>query len=318
MVAFIFAVSRCCYSRAASATSYSKVTHIVIMIILIIVLFILAISTTFYENLSVHFLILSRGAMRSPSFPTCASLARVVPFSMTVSNRVFCRLSFVSLPWPMSLKPSFSSAFLTEGSCSSIICDSSSDQNFNGSTPNTSFMVFIFRASDLEQGPRFLVFFVEIFNFLCALALVGSHYQFIEVNPFLVFDRMRAYGMRLEILARTATRFEYPTDNSDQNSAAARGVETTEKELEEQATATTGEQNHATAIYPLQPLVLFGLSMASEEYLSVAAIAQSYPNLELLDLSAHVHKDISAPDQELAKFEEELGKRRPHRRPHRG
>lgn len=37
---------------------------------------------------------------------------------------------------------------------------------------------------------------------------VGSHYHFIEVNPFLVFDRRKAYGMRLNILAGTATRFE--------------------------------------------------------------------------------------------------------------
>uniref|UniRef100_A0A7N0UTH7 Urease n=1 Tax=Kalanchoe fedtschenkoi TaxID=63787 RepID=A0A7N0UTH7_KALFE len=37
---------------------------------------------------------------------------------------------------------------------------------------------------------------------------VGSHYHFIEVNPYLYFDRRRAYGMRLNILAGTATRFE--------------------------------------------------------------------------------------------------------------
>ncbi|GLT30141.1 hypothetical protein SLA2020_049590 [Shorea laevis] len=37
---------------------------------------------------------------------------------------------------------------------------------------------------------------------------VGSHYHFIEVNPFLVFDRRKAYGMRLNIRAGTATRFE--------------------------------------------------------------------------------------------------------------
>ncbi|GAB4840578.1 Urease [Ancistrocladus abbreviatus] len=37
---------------------------------------------------------------------------------------------------------------------------------------------------------------------------VGSHYHFIEVNPFLVFDRMKSYGMRLNIPAGTATRFE--------------------------------------------------------------------------------------------------------------
>lgn len=37
---------------------------------------------------------------------------------------------------------------------------------------------------------------------------VGSHYHFIEVNPFLVFDRRKSYGMRLNIPAGTATRFE--------------------------------------------------------------------------------------------------------------
>ncbi|CAA2968669.1 urease isoform X1 [Olea europaea subsp. europaea] len=37
---------------------------------------------------------------------------------------------------------------------------------------------------------------------------VGSHYNFIEANPFLVFDRRRACGMRLNIPAGTATRFE--------------------------------------------------------------------------------------------------------------
>ncbi|KAL5760114.1 hypothetical protein ACOSP7_018613 [Xanthoceras sorbifolium] len=37
---------------------------------------------------------------------------------------------------------------------------------------------------------------------------VGSHYQFIEVNPYLVFDRRKAFGMRLNIAAGTATRFE--------------------------------------------------------------------------------------------------------------
>ncbi|KAJ8547701.1 hypothetical protein K7X08_011287 [Anisodus acutangulus] len=37
---------------------------------------------------------------------------------------------------------------------------------------------------------------------------VGSHYHFIEVNPSLIFDRRRAHGMRLNIPAGTATRFE--------------------------------------------------------------------------------------------------------------
>jgi urease beta subunit len=37
---------------------------------------------------------------------------------------------------------------------------------------------------------------------------VGSHYHFFEVNRALVFDRATAYGMRLNIAAGTAMRFE--------------------------------------------------------------------------------------------------------------
>ncbi len=37
---------------------------------------------------------------------------------------------------------------------------------------------------------------------------VGSHYHFFEVNRALRFDRAAAYGMRLDIAAGTAVRFE--------------------------------------------------------------------------------------------------------------
>ena len=37
---------------------------------------------------------------------------------------------------------------------------------------------------------------------------VGSHYHFFEVNPALSFDRAKARGMRLDIPAGTAIRFE--------------------------------------------------------------------------------------------------------------
>jgi urease beta subunit len=37
---------------------------------------------------------------------------------------------------------------------------------------------------------------------------VGSHYHFFEVNSALDFDRAAAYGMRLDIPAGTAIRFE--------------------------------------------------------------------------------------------------------------
>ena len=37
---------------------------------------------------------------------------------------------------------------------------------------------------------------------------VGSHYHFFETNPALNFDRGKARGMRLDIPAGTAVRFE--------------------------------------------------------------------------------------------------------------
>jgi urease subunit beta len=37
---------------------------------------------------------------------------------------------------------------------------------------------------------------------------VGSHYHFFETNPALKFDRAKARGMRLDIAAGTAIRFE--------------------------------------------------------------------------------------------------------------
>ena len=37
---------------------------------------------------------------------------------------------------------------------------------------------------------------------------IGSHYHFFEVNSTLQFDRQAAFGMRLNIAAGTAVRFE--------------------------------------------------------------------------------------------------------------
>jgi len=37
---------------------------------------------------------------------------------------------------------------------------------------------------------------------------VGSHYHFFDTNPGLKFDRKKARGMRLDIAAGTAVRFE--------------------------------------------------------------------------------------------------------------
>ncbi|NEQ32678.1 MAG: urease subunit beta [Leptolyngbya sp. SIO4C5] len=51
---------------------------------------------------------------------------------------------------------------------------------------------------------------------------VGSHFHFYEVNPALEFDRERARGMRLDIPAGTAVRFE-PGDERDVTLVALAG-----------------------------------------------------------------------------------------------
>jgi urease beta subunit len=51
---------------------------------------------------------------------------------------------------------------------------------------------------------------------------VGSHTHFFEVNRFLVFDRSRAYGCRLDIPAGTALRFE-PGEGREVDLVALRG-----------------------------------------------------------------------------------------------
>src|SRR5437763_8052810 len=54
---------------------------------------------------------------------------------------------------------------------------------------------------------------------------VGSHYHFFETNPALRFDRERARGMRLNIAAGTAVRFE-PGQTRDVTLVALAGKRT--------------------------------------------------------------------------------------------
>jgi urease subunit beta len=54
---------------------------------------------------------------------------------------------------------------------------------------------------------------------------VGSHCHFFEVNRALDFDRQSAYGMRLNIPAGTAVRFE-PGDTKDVELVALGGSRT--------------------------------------------------------------------------------------------
>ena len=52
---------------------------------------------------------------------------------------------------------------------------------------------------------------------------VGSHFHFFEVNAALKFDRKAAKGMRLNVPAGTAVRFE-PGDTKDVNLVAIAGT----------------------------------------------------------------------------------------------
>ena len=54
---------------------------------------------------------------------------------------------------------------------------------------------------------------------------VGSHYHFFEVNAALHFDRQTAYGMRLNIAAGTAVRFE-PGEEKEVRLVAFAGTRT--------------------------------------------------------------------------------------------
>jgi len=54
---------------------------------------------------------------------------------------------------------------------------------------------------------------------------VGSHCHFFEVNRALAFDRQSAYGMRLNIAAGTAVRFE-PGDTKEVRLVALGGSRT--------------------------------------------------------------------------------------------
>ena len=54
---------------------------------------------------------------------------------------------------------------------------------------------------------------------------VGSHCHFFEVNRALSFDRKAAYGMRLNIAAGTAVRFE-PGDTKEVDLVALGGTRT--------------------------------------------------------------------------------------------
>jgi urease subunit beta len=63
-------------------------------------------------------------------------------------------------------------------------------------------------AGEIEMNSGKATVVVKVANTGDRPVQVGSHYHFHEVNEGLVFDRAAARGMRLDIAAGTAVRFE--------------------------------------------------------------------------------------------------------------
>src|SRR5437867_3585861 len=72
-------------------------------------------------------------------------------------------------------------------------------------TPREQEKLMIFVASELARKRQARVL---VANTGDRPIQVGSHYHFYEVNQALRFDRAASYGMRLDIAAGTAMRFE--------------------------------------------------------------------------------------------------------------
>jgi urease subunit beta len=73
---------------------------------------------------------------------------------------------------------------------------------------------FILKADPIEANAGRRTMRVEVKNLGDRPIQVGSHFHFYEVNKYLDFDREAAYGMRLNIPAGTAVRFE-PGDSKE-------------------------------------------------------------------------------------------------------
>ena len=64
------------------------------------------------------------------------------------------------------------------------------------------------RAGEIELNAGALQLTIEVANTGDRPIQVGSHYHFFETHAGLSFDRDKARGMRLDIAAGTAVRFE--------------------------------------------------------------------------------------------------------------
>ena len=81
------------------------------------------------------------------------------------------------------------------------------------------------KAGEIELNAGAPQITIEVANTGDRPIQVGSHYHFFETNPALKFDRKKARGMRLDIAAGTAVRFE-PGQTRQVNLVALAGART--------------------------------------------------------------------------------------------
>ena len=67
---------------------------------------------------------------------------------------------------------------------------------------------YFFDGPDLELNAGRPVVTLSVNNTGDRPVQIGAHYHFFEVNKALVFDRVKAYGMRLDLPSGTSARFE--------------------------------------------------------------------------------------------------------------
>lgn len=75
---------------------------------------------------------------------------------------------------------------------------------------------YMFDGQDIELNAGRPVVTISVNNTGDRPVQIGAHYHFFEVNKALVFDRVKAYGMRLDLPSGTAVRFE-PGEKKDVN-----------------------------------------------------------------------------------------------------
>lgn len=73
---------------------------------------------------------------------------------------------------------------------------------------------YIIKKEDIKANDGYRTTSLSVSNTGDRPIQIGSHYHFFEVNRYLQFDREKAYGMRLNIPASTAIRFE-PGESKD-------------------------------------------------------------------------------------------------------